>query len=119
MNYTENYRRSLEECVKKIPDYRKLFGKKVLITGGTGMIGSAVVELLYTLNRTEQAEITIYLAGRNQEKVQKRFEGFMQEEDYIFLPYDAAKTTDLSVILFMEHVMRIRQLIRRSRWKRC
>lgn len=95
MNYTENYRRSLEECVKAVPGCRKLLGKKVLITGGTGMIGSAVVELLHTLNRTEQAGITIYLAGRSPERIRNRFEGFMQESDYTFLQYDAAKSDEL------------------------
>lgn len=95
MRYTENYRKSLEECVKAVPGCRKLFGKKVLITGGTGMIGSAVVELLRTLNRTEQAGITLYLAGRDLEKIRTRFKNFMEEEDYIFLQYDAVKSDEL------------------------
>ena len=95
MNYTENYRKCLEECVKAVPDYKKLFEKKVLITGGTGMIGSAVVELLHTLNRTEQAGITLYLAGRDLKKVRTRFKNFMEEEDYIFLQYDAVKSDEL------------------------
>lgn len=84
MNYTENYRRSLEECVKAVPGCRKLFGKKVLVTGGTGMIGSAVVELLHTLNRAEQAGITLYLAGRDSEKVRTRFKNFRRKKIIYF-----------------------------------
>ena len=42
---------------------KELHGKRILITGATGMICSTVAELLFELNRTENAGITVILAG--------------------------------------------------------
>lgn len=50
----------------------RLAGKTILITGGTGLIGSAIVDLLSFLSTRYQ--IKIIVAGRNENKVLKRFD---------------------------------------------
>jgi len=62
-----------------------------MITGATGMICSAVAELLFWLNKEFNANIRIVLAGRNRERMQQRFYCFKEEIDYSFLEYDATK----------------------------
>ena len=55
-------------------DVEALRGKRILITGATGLIGSAVVDLLIGCNLEHQTGITIYAAGRDTGKVADRFE---------------------------------------------
>lgn len=78
---------------------KELHGKKILITGATGMICSTVAELLFEMNRKENAAITVILAGRSRERMEKRFEELSEGKDYIFAEFDATKecTLDMDV----------------------
>ena len=62
-------------------DLSALKGSSILITGASGLIGSAVVDLL------AGTETTIYAAGRNLERLQMRFEGYPNVR---YVAYDAA-----------------------------
>ena len=50
-----------------------LSGKRVLITGGTGMLGSCLVDLLMAANRQRQIGVHIYALGRSAERGPARF----------------------------------------------
>jgi nucleoside-diphosphate-sugar epimerase len=50
-----------------------LAGKTVVITGGTGMIGSCLVDALAVFNRTSDAPCQIVVTSRREEAAQKRF----------------------------------------------
>ena len=65
--------------------WQRLRGKSVLITGATGLICSAVIDLLLYYNETKDANIKIYAVGRSLERVAARF----GKETVRFLPYDA------------------------------
>lgn len=91
IKYSESYWEDVQEVISGIPDITELFGKSVMITGATGMICSAVAELLFWLNKESKANISIVLAGRNQERMQQRFYCFKEGKDFSFLEYDATK----------------------------
>lgn len=91
IKYSQSYWENVQEVISGIHDIAKLFGKSVMITGATGMICSAVAELLFWLNKESNANIRIILAGRNQERMQQRFYCFKEGVDYSFLEYDATK----------------------------
>ena len=91
IKYSESYWEEVRKVVSSIPDIANLFGKSVMITGATGMICSAVAELLFWLNKESNANIRIILAGRNRERMQQRFYCFKEGIDYSFLEYDATK----------------------------
>lgn len=97
MKYTDKYWEDVKRVTETIPNYESLFGKKILITGGTGMICSSVAEILFYLNREKQAGIKIVLAGRNKERMADRFKDFVEGQDYIFLEYDATENKILDV----------------------
>lgn len=54
-------------------DAEKLKNKKILITGATGLICSAIVDLLICSNLVDGTGMTIYAAGRNTDKIAHRF----------------------------------------------
>ena len=69
-------------------DFSPLNGKSVLVTGATGLIGSAIVDLLLRYSEYQENDIRIYIAARSAEKVEERF-GMC---DYLqYMPYDALK----------------------------
>ena len=78
-------REDIEKTAARIPHAEKLRGRAVLLTGATGLIGSAVAEILFFLNAKKNAGIRIYLAGRSEERLRKRF----PQGGYRFVSYDA------------------------------
>ncbi len=97
VNYSENYWQDVRLVSKQIPNIDRLYGKSILITGATGMICSAVAEVLLYLNKKENSKIHIIIAGRNKERLQKRFNCFEEGKDYSFFPYDATSSTPVSI----------------------
>lgn len=96
MKYSKNYWDDIEKVIEYIPNIIRLNGTSILVTGATGMICSTVVEILLFLNKMG-AKINIYLAGRNIERVKLRFSGFEEGIDYIFVEYDATKSSILEI----------------------
>lgn len=83
--YVEDLRRIRSAC----PGLEVLDGKTVLVTGATGLIGSAVVDFLSQLTIDGYAKVTILAAGRNQAGLEKRFEKRMEEGGIVYYPFDA------------------------------
>ena len=80
----------LDETLETLPELKELEGQRVMITGCTGLIGSAVVDLLVRWNETHDCKIQIYAAGRDTKKVSRRFAPYSAAEWFSFAPYDAA-----------------------------
>lgn len=104
MIYTDEYINDICEVIKLIPDAEALRGSSILITGATGLIGSSVADILLILNRDYGFEIKLYLAGRNEEGITGRFDGFEEGRDYTFVRYDATQNlTDLISVDYIIH----------------
>ena len=88
----------LDETISAFSEFGELAGKSVMITGCTGLICSAVVDVLIRWNETHSEKIRILAAGRNEKKIIDRFAPYSNEDWFIFIPYDAASTeNELSV----------------------
>lgn len=68
-----------------------LKGKRVLVTGATGMIGSFLVDALADMNARLDARIEIYAAGRSAGGVARRFGELANGARFHYVPYDATK----------------------------
>lgn len=97
MIFRNEYWDNVKEVIGKIPNVEELKGKKILITGATGLIGSSVADILFFLNQESAYKIKIFLTGRSRDKVVKRFETFTEGKEYTFLFFDATKTTEFDV----------------------
>lgn len=82
----------LDETIAAIPELEDLTGKSIMVTGCTGLICSAVVDVLIRWNETHEDKIWILAAGRNEKKVEARFSPYIGETWFLFVPYDASST---------------------------
>ena len=81
-----------EDILRVLPilDTEVLRGKRILITGASGLIGSAVVDLLIGCNLNRQTDITIYAAGRNTGRLAERF-SYGLDAGLVPVAYDATQ----------------------------
>lgn len=93
LNYTK-WQETAEEFVAQIADCSKLKNSSILVSGATGMIGSAVMDILIYLNESKDYQMNLYAAVRNIEKCQERFSTFYQKEYFHIVSYDAGKPID-------------------------
>lgn len=89
--YTESYFEDIKKIIELNTKIRELKNHSLLITGANGLICSALIDFLIYLNEFENASILIYAAGRNEEKMKKRFGEYFSREYFHFVQYDANK----------------------------
>lgn len=91
------YIQDLKFVIRNTKILEQFSGTSILITGATGLICSGVVDLLlfynelFLENETNENPIQLYIAGRNEKKIRKRFSGFADKGYFHFVPYDANK----------------------------
>lgn len=76
------YQEDIRYSLSNVPKIEELKNSRILITGATGLVCSAIVDLLISTD----LNITVYAASRTEKKVIERFDGKVK-----FLPYDATK----------------------------
>lgn len=67
--------------------WKKLRGKTILITGGTGLIGSFLIDVLHAAS----LDCRVLLFGRSEEKAKTRFAEYWDEGWLEFMKWDAAE----------------------------
>lgn len=84
------------DTVSKIvaPELEELSGHSVLITGASGLICSAIVDVLFRYNDLHHVKIKILAAGRSFEKMRNRFGNMVDRDDFSFIYFDAVKSNN-------------------------
>lgn len=82
----------LDEIIAVLPELKELAGESVMVTGCTGLVCSAIVDILIRWNETHDKKITILAAGRSKKRVVERFAPYDKEKWFKFVYYDAAST---------------------------
>ena len=93
MKYTEKYYEELRQAVQAL-DLSAMKDKSILITGGSGLICSVIVDILAAANRWFDTNITIYLASLTEEELENRFPTFCHEPFFKYVHYNALKPVD-------------------------
>ena len=66
----------------------ELKGKKILVTGATGLIGVCMIDALMKYNQEQNADIDIYAIGRNKEKASGRLGIYYDNSHFHFIEQD-------------------------------
>lgn len=89
MRYSDNYLQSLDRIKLNQEDINKLYSKNILITGASGLVCSALIDMFIWMNRKYMLNMNICAAGRNKERINRRFSIWKENYDYYFFQYDA------------------------------
>lgn len=85
----------IDETLAVLPELKELCGKVIMITGCSGLIGSAVVDVIIRWNETHSGKINIIAAGRSEGKIRKRFFPYAEKEWFTIVCYDASSTNNV------------------------
>lgn len=72
-------------------NWSKIEGKKILITGASGMIGSYIVDLITEHNTESKKKIKVYALSRSKKKLEQRFSGPRYREHVLTIEQDICK----------------------------
>ena len=87
MLFTDYYLKHIENYLDE-DDFMFLRKKSIMITGATGMIGSALVDMLMLANQKYHLELCVYAIGRSNERADKRFAQFdYKKNEFIFIEH--------------------------------
>lgn len=75
MKYLENkvFRQDIESTVEHAIGFEVFFGKRVLVLGASGLIGSFLTDCFLYANQCLNAQIIVYAASRSKERLERRF----------------------------------------------
>lgn len=83
----ETYHNDLKAVLGNV-ELSQLKGSSIMVTGGLGLIGSAIVDLLILYNTAEHAELKIFVADINESFYESRYGKY----DFVsYVKYDALK----------------------------
>jgi nucleoside-diphosphate-sugar epimerase len=86
----------IDNVINNFPEFKLLNNKSILITGATGLICSAIIELLIRYNEKYHTNIKVFAACRNYDKYKLRFKSLLNRNDLNFIEYDATKTNNIN-----------------------
>ena len=89
------WRSDLDEIITTLPELQELEGNSVMITGCTGLICSAIIDVLINWNENHEHKIKILAAGRDEKKVMARFAPYSRQTWFTCIPYDATSTENV------------------------
>ncbi len=87
----KQWMQDIEYALTCLPELSELAGRKIMITGCTGLVCSAVVDALISWNCSHDEKINIYALSRNVTAVKERFAPFSNETWFEAEIYDAIK----------------------------
>ncbi len=84
----KKYNKDVAEVGELRLNWEKLKGKSIAISGGTGMIGSFLIDVLMYRNERFNQNTDIYVFGRNKEKAKERFGNYDKSIYFNFIEQD-------------------------------
>lgn len=84
----ELYREDLAYVSSRELPWDKLRGRRILISGATGQIGSFLVDVLMYKNREEDLDCRVFAISRNEGRAKGRFEYCWDSGSFTFLEHD-------------------------------
>lgn len=88
---SKTYMADLDRVIKETVLLKNLRNASVFITGGTGLIGSAIVDILLRFNEMKSAGVDVFVAGRSEQKLNDRFSRYKDDGKFHFIQYDSSK----------------------------
>ena len=93
---SQTYMQDLDQLIAVSSFLDNFSGKTIFITGATGLIGSAVADLLLRYSEQHSGSVTVLTAGRDRIHARNRFSRYADAPYFHFVPYDASSQNTFS-----------------------
>lgn len=87
--------------------WEKLVGKRLMLSGATGLIGSFLVDVLMEKNAADALNCTVYALGRNEKKAKERFSRYADNAHLVFIPYDVKYPLESKNIGAVDYILHL------------
>lgn len=104
---SELYKKDIENVVKQILHWKKLEGKTVLITGGSGLIGSFLTDVLMMANKQHELNCKVVVVGRNIQKAKERFYYCWDDKCFQFVIMDILQKIDSDMLDEVSYIIHL------------
>ncbi|MDO5126786.1 MAG: NAD-dependent epimerase/dehydratase family protein [Eubacteriales bacterium] len=94
---SKHYINEVAASAKAALPWGRLQGKKVAITGATGMIGSFLIDVLMYRNTKMNQQTDVYAIGRSKQRLEERFAPYVESSAYHSVEWDINEPFDLAV----------------------
>lgn len=86
----------LRKLIADFPDWEKIEGKGILVSGASGMLGSLLIDALMLRNEdiASVRRNRVFATSRSAAAAEKRFFQWMGREDFTFFPHDITEPLD-------------------------
>lgn len=91
----EDYIKDLE-YLNRLDVWKELDGKTILVTGATGLIGSAIIDAIFYHNKFASSKINVIAVSRTEEKIKERFSDYLLDDNFSFYAHDIINSLDVS-----------------------
>lgn len=103
----KDYLEDIDRIAQKDLPWEKLADSRLMISGATGLLGSYLVDLIMTLNKTKGLNCTVFALGRSERKAAERFSKWQRDDHLAFIRYDVKEPlqdTELGTIDYVFHL---------------
>ena len=99
LNCNQQYQNDLAVITSLTLPWQMLDGKRILISGATGMIGSTLIDVLMKRNLENGAHISVTALGRNEVKAKERFAEYWEDAHFSFAACDINDSQSLEAAI--------------------
>lgn len=86
------YERELQNLIERDLPWQRLQGKRILISGATGMVGRCLVDVLMLLNERCGAKVKVIALSRNEARAREVFKAYWEDEAFGYVSCDVNST---------------------------
>lgn len=101
------YKSDISYVVNQELPWRKLKNKTVVISGGSGLIGSFLVDVLMSCNEVYGLNCKVVVIGRNEEKAKSRFYYCWTNDYFKFISMDITKDINLDILEEVSYIIHL------------
>lgn len=91
------FKEDVDIATRTLKDFKELNDSRFLVTGATGLIGSAIICILVELNRKYKLNISVFAAIRNENKAKNIFKDIYSEIHFISIDFLKDEIPDIEI----------------------
>lgn len=85
MRECELYQRDIYNTIAQMLNLEQLYGKRILISGASGMVGVSLIDTLMYFSKGNADAVSVIALARNEEKLKQRFQQYLSLPNFSYV----------------------------------